>query len=370
MVAASIQKMQVGTVVVGKPIPFDVYDAEGRLLLNRGYVISTQDQLDRLYERGLFVSQNDVVAPVEVAGRKTAVFAEVPSLIEDIETTVNRVLSGESDSHRRLMGVGRRIIQLSQDDPDACLALAHSHTPQKNICRQPLIHSLFVAMVGQQLQWSNERLESSVKAAVIANLAYLSLQEKLNSSQTRLTHAQRAVLRKHPELAVESAVKAGIDDQHCLDIIHLHHESHDGSGYPRGLKEVEIREEAKILNLAERYTAMISRRAYRERLSPEQARQVLAHEYQDERLQEALASVLTPFPPGVFVRLANEEVAVVTHRTQQPDAPRVRAIISAKGSPYHGAFLRDCRLPEFRILYVENLRKPPLLNHVMLWGGS
>lgn len=160
MVAASIQKMQVGTVVVGKPIPFDVYDAEGRLLLNRGYVISTQDQLDRLYERGLFVSQNDVVAPVEVAGRKTAVFAEVPSLIEDIETTVNRVLSGESDSHRRLMGVGRRIIQLSQDDPDACLALAHSHTPQKNICRQPLIHSLFVAMVGQQLQLKKHKTDS------------------------------------------------------------------------------------------------------------------------------------------------------------------------------------------------------------------
>ncbi len=368
--AASIQKMQIGTVVVGKPIPFDVYDAEGRLLLNRGFVISTQDQLDRLYERGLFVSQNDVVAPVEVAGRKTAVFAEIPSLIEEIELTVNRVLSAEADSHRRLTGLGRRIIHLCEDDADACLALAHAYSPQKNICRQPLIHALFVGMVGKSLQWSGERLESSVKAAVIANLAYLSLQEKLNSSQTRLTHAQRAVLRKHPELAVESAIKAGIDDQHCLEIVHLHHETIDGSGYPRGLKEVEIREEAKVLNLAERYTAMISRRAYRERLSPDQARQVLAQEYQDERLQKALSSVLTPFPPGVFVRLANEEIAVVTHRTQIADAPKVRAIISAKGSPYHGAFLRDCRLPEFRILYIENMRKPPQLNHVMLWGAS
>ncbi|HNQ47794.1 MAG TPA: PilZ domain-containing protein [Hydrogenophilus thermoluteolus] len=38
--------------LVGKPLPFDVYDRDGRLLLRRGYVIETDQEKQRLFKLG------------------------------------------------------------------------------------------------------------------------------------------------------------------------------------------------------------------------------------------------------------------------------------------------------------------------------
>jgi HD-GYP domain-containing protein (c-di-GMP phosphodiesterase class II) len=48
------------------------------------------------------------------------------------------------------------------------------------------------------------------------------------------------------------------------EIIYQHHERLDGSGYPRGLKEGEIRIESRILAVADVVEAMSSLRPYRE----------------------------------------------------------------------------------------------------------
>jgi len=53
------------------------------------------------------------------------------------------------------------------------------------------------------------------------------------------------------------------------EIIVAHHENYDGSGYPRGLKGVEIPVCARIISVADLYDAMSSDRPYRKGLSQE-----------------------------------------------------------------------------------------------------
>lgn len=59
--------------------------------------------------------------------------------------------------------------------------------------------------------------------------------------------------------------------QPYLDIVELHHENHDGSGYPRGLSRDEIPLEARIVHVADAYDAMTSDRPYRKGMSHEDA---------------------------------------------------------------------------------------------------
>ena len=56
-----------------------------------------------------------------------------------------------------------------------------------------------------------------------------------------------------------------------MNIVELHHENHDGSGYPRELRAAEIPLDARIVHVADAYDAMTSNRPYRQAMSHERA---------------------------------------------------------------------------------------------------
>lgn len=43
---------------MGVPMPFDAFDAQGKLLLRKGFVIDSPQQLERLLERGLYSEED------------------------------------------------------------------------------------------------------------------------------------------------------------------------------------------------------------------------------------------------------------------------------------------------------------------------
>ena len=50
----------------GAPLPWNVRDADGKLLLSRGYLIHTLEMLQKLMRRGVFVDADEVHASQEV----------------------------------------------------------------------------------------------------------------------------------------------------------------------------------------------------------------------------------------------------------------------------------------------------------------
>jgi len=60
-----------------------------------------------------------------------------------------------------------------------------------------------------------------------------------------------------------------------VDIVRHHHERCDGAGYPDGLGGEEISIPARILAVADAYDAMTSDRAYRPRMTDQEAREEL-----------------------------------------------------------------------------------------------
>jgi len=60
------------------------------------------------------------------------------------------------------------------------------------------------------------------------------------------------------------------------EIAHWHHERWDGSGYPDGLVEDNIPVSARIMALADVFDALISKRVYKQRMSFNEARDIIA----------------------------------------------------------------------------------------------
>jgi HD-GYP domain-containing protein (c-di-GMP phosphodiesterase class II) len=91
-------------------------------------------------------------------------------------------------------------------------------------------------------------------------------------------------VRLHPALGVEILRPISVWGP-LAPIIHAHHERWDGQGYPRGLRQGEIPLGGRIVAVAEAFEAMMRRRPYRRRLSP------------DEALAEVEACAGTQFDP-------------------------------------------------------------------------
>lgn len=363
-----------GVLIVGKPLPWTVYDADGNVLLRQGYVIQSDMQLEQLFERGLFQpremelrTEPEIVEDV----RARNPFTDYPGLLSALETTLRSISDREPSARKRLAGLARLIDRICLEAPDPCLALVHLYAVEPTAAEQTLFYAIICHFTACQLTLTEDKRLVLIGAALTANLALQPFLDKLNNSRRRLSDEQRLVIRKHPLLSVKALEEAGIDNPQLLRIIEQHHESHDGSGYPAGLKDDQILVEARILALAERYTAMITRRAYRERFSVDKAMRAIHEGLRDQprpEIYKALLAALTPYPPGCLVRLANNEVAVVTHRPTRLGDHTAQAIVGPTGNRYMGGFKRDCSMLEFNIRAVEDMDVLPSMDFGLLWG--
>jgi putative nucleotidyltransferase with HDIG domain len=82
-------------------------------------------------------------------------------------------------------------------------------------------------------------------------------------------------LKAHPELGREICYRSGFDADVCAIVLH-HHERCDGSGYPDRLKHPAIPYTVRIVAVMDTFDALTSSRDYRDRLSVDAARTLIA----------------------------------------------------------------------------------------------
>ncbi len=375
-----VLRLRMDQVHVREPLPFDTYDDRGKLLLRRGQIIQSQDQLQRLVDRGLYRVRSTVshdllfaneYAP-KYAGRKISIFA----LIEDIQQSLERLLRNppRSGFASATLDLARTLQRACTLDADA--ALAHSLLTKNNA--NCLRHSLHAAIVAELLLSQLERAEATrvpvIAAAFTMNMTIVELQDQLYHQASAVDDAQHAEMSAHPRACVARLRELGVDDPLWLAAVEQHHEAYDGSGYPAGLAGEAILVDAQVLSLADCFCAMVSERAYRPAALPNAALKELFLS-QGKTIHPRLAALLVKevgiFPPGSLVALANREVAVVVKRTLNAKHPVVKSFISSMGTRLPGPIKRLTSDPKFA---VERVVAPHLVAYApptdQLWEAA
>lgn len=130
--------------------------------------------------------------------------------------------------------------------------------------------------VGRHLGLDVAELHVLETAANLCNIGKLFIGKELLAKSGPLTAAEQAELRQEPEFAEQ--ILLGIDFAGpVLATIVQKNELLDGSGHPKGLGGEAIISTARVLAAANAFVAMVSPRAYRDRLSVKEAMaQILA----------------------------------------------------------------------------------------------
>jgi putative two-component system response regulator len=133
------------------------------------------------------------------------------------------------------------------------------------------------ACLAEKLGLSEEHIKALRRAGIVHDIGKVVVPDAILLKPGPLTEDETAVMRKHP--VVGEHICAPLRTfRLVLPIIRHHHEKHDGSGYPDGLRGGEIPLTAAILQLADVYDALTTNRPYRMASSPDIALRIMEEE--------------------------------------------------------------------------------------------
>ncbi len=101
------------------------------------------------------------------------------------------------------------------------------------------------------------------------DIGKINISEDILTQKGALTSEEWEIIKKHPEIGFRIA-KATDDFSHVAEKILSHHERWDGTGYPRGLKGIDIPLLARITAVADAYEVMSNGRPYKKAMSQDE----------------------------------------------------------------------------------------------------
>ena len=128
-------------------------------------------------------------------------------------------------------------------------------------------HALHIA---DALSLSDEQKASIQVAALVHDVGKIGVPSRVLRQPGKLSDIEYEAIRSHPVLG-GILVGAVPELAHTLEAVRFHHERWDGGGYPSGLQGEAIPQSARILAVADAYSAMTMDRPYRKGLSADEA---------------------------------------------------------------------------------------------------
>lgn len=366
----------------GQLAPVSVRDAEGRLLLGKGVLLS-EEQRKMLVLRPLYVDESEgevfkrsLSGKLDSMLRQNASLGQLATARADASALRGNAAKEEELDHiavwSNLQVRTRPLMQdpapadftgrlhklqadlLAETEHDADLALLYLvQTATGDTHQYSTTHALLVAVLcelasrqiaGFAPQWR----ESLRCAALTMNMSMTVLQDQLAAQEDRPTPKQQAVIDAHCAASAVCLRTAGVADPLWLGAVEQHHASS-----PEALSTLPpVMQLARLLQRADIFAARLSKRRARPALSGTDAVKAayLNENGQADEAGKAIIQSTGIYPPGSYVRLANGELAVVLRRGANAKAPKAASIVSRSGSALMEPTLRDTKTQPHEVI--------------------
>lgn len=373
--ASELIPLPARTLRLGMTLPYDLFDANGKLLFARGQVLRDSPQVRSLVDGGAWVQSEDTMEYQRARAHRldTLVMQDVP--LADIakadtsfrldQPAAPKVELGPREAWGDLLLRTHSLLREAEPVDfaarlatlrDAALKRLHSH-PESTLmllifessqdfgdysARHALLTLLLADLVAQQLQLATPLREALQGAALTMNYGASEAHDRMAALTGPATPAQRQAMAAHGDRAAQRLLALGITDSAWLTAVRLHHDVGPGPLAPRSDGE----KLARLLRRIDIFGARLAPRRARAAMSgAAAARAVFLDELgQPDEAGAALIKTVGLYPPGSIVRLANGEVGIVFKRGFSANEPLVAALIGKSGSPLSNPVPRDTRL--------------------------
>jgi len=369
------EQVQVRSLRVGQPLPTDLTDANGVLLLRAGVVI-TQGFIDTLTRRGISTvatretdearqtreeaeakaaaqtkaaSSSMAPGPADAArpddakldGPFAAELTYTPGGVPTKKLSVSQLNALSVQTERafdqaldQFAGLGPALAEakitdlgLASDlirgfqryvgaDPALVLMLMRlKGDPANTLYRHGIKTALLSMTLATQMGFAETQVADAGVAALVHDLGMLKVPPHIRAAKRRLTPVEWQQVREHPTHTLNILDKlTGVTDS-VKTAAYQVHERCDASGYPRNRHQQFIHPMAKVIAVADTYAALTDDRAHRTSMTGHDAMKTILREVQqgkhDRSVVRALLDTMSMFPVGTMVSLSDTRTARV-----------------------------------------------------------
>lgn len=335
-----------------KPLPWNVRNEPGNLLLSKGYLLADRAQLEALISRGVYVDQDEFEAHAKQEAEEEAK-KDPFTLWTNINQRVGDLLGQHANNplfKQGIDGVSGDIQFAMAKDVEAGMFEAVCGE-QSSYAVSHCVQTAFVAnLAAERFGWSEADRHTLTSAALTMNIAMLEMQNTLAQQLTPPSPQQRALISSHASQGRTLLEQSGVDDDNWLRTVEQHHVTTDGRGLPQDRDDIS--QMACMVHYADVYLAKISARASR----PALAVNVAARELYlnaggaNNPYAAAIIKEMGIYPPGSFVKLANGDTALVVRRGEAAHTPQVHSIMNARGMVLSETVPRDTAQSDFKVM--------------------
>jgi HD-GYP domain-containing protein (c-di-GMP phosphodiesterase class II) len=325
----------------------------------QGFVLQTAEQLEILKkfcksvtvdsERGQMPGSpapsaqqrhtTQVAVETEVVRAKAA-YTQAQNTVREVITAVraNKMLDATSVEQ-----AVRSMTESVLRNPDALMLFSRLREKDDYTHSHALDVAVYMTSFGRFLQLPVEQISLLGYLGLMQDIGKLRVPDEILAKRDRLSAPELEEARKHVEHSVAILRDTpGLPPQ-LAELAALHHERLDGSGYPKGLKEIGM--VGCIAAIADSFDALTTRRPYAEAVSPSTALSML-YKWRgtafDAVLVEQFIRCIGIFPLGSVVELNSGEIGIViAQSTEKRLQPRVMVIRDAAGNPLRPQKLLD-----------------------------
>jgi hypothetical protein len=244
------------------------------------------------------------------------------------------------------MGPLTSLAEAVLDDVQQALPLRWLSCPPEEPARFVAAHGLTTAQVMARLtrhdpDWRDRPLEP-ILAALLHDVGMVRVPVEVLAKPGPLDDAERRAVEAHAALGADALARLSPPVPWLVEAAAGHHERLDGTGYPTGLRDLQIKPLVRLLAVCDVYTALASPRPHRPALETRTALTdtlLAAEKGTLDRQQAERLLQLSFYPAGTAVELADGAfgVVVATHGGRRdlsaPARPVVALVTDARGQP-------------------------------------
>lgn len=346
--------VNIGDVEVGSVIAKPVYDSKLSLLINKGAKLS-ELLLKKLVQadiRHLYI-EDEISKGIELD----------PMISDEIKLQAFVIMKKFYESQmvkqdQNVEAIRESSIRELKDIVDDIITEIYSKNEQKyystelmgaemyhyNHAVEVMILSL---LIGRKMGLDREKLLKLGMGAILADIGKSRVPQDILNKKGKLEPEEFDEMKRHVDYSY--AILKDLVGLSSLSrqIVLLHHEKLDGSGYPNGFTGEQIPLLVRIATVCDIFSAIVADRTYNNRISVDTAIEILrgaAPTKIDQDVFMTLLQVIDIYPPGTLVELGNGQVGIVIQSNPNSPTRPILRIIEQDGQHHEVDLMQELTL--------------------------
>ncbi len=346
--------VNIGDVEVGSIIAKPVYDSKLSLLINKGAKLSELliKKLIQADIRHLYI-EDEISRGIELD----------PMISDEIKLQAFVIMKKFYESQmvkqdQNVEAIRESSIRELKDIVDDIITEIYSKNEQKyystelmgaemyhyNHAVEVMILSL---LIGRKMGLDREKLLKLGMGAILADIGKARVPQDILNKKGKLEPEEFDEMKRHVDYSY--AILKDLVGLSSLSrqIVLLHHEKLDGSGYPNGFTGEQIPLLVRIATVCDIFSAIVADRTYNNRISVDTAIEILrgaAPTKIDQDVFMTLLQVIDIYPPGTLVELGNGQVGIVIQSNPNSPTRPILRIIEQEGQNHEVDLMQELTL--------------------------